>query len=185
MATGLEEHLLWKLCHMSPCPQALPPKGSTESRGWTRGMEKKGGDRSVWRWHRETRFGRSRTHPDLLQKMCPAGAAGEAEPVAKEAQGRIPAPSRSTSCKPGASGCGSSSLPALGIGSQLLVLLLRINPMPWRALGFQQLAKPQQRGARCWWPPREPGAAVEKGKAASCVELVHDRQALPSSPEHR
>lgn len=176
---------------MEALPHVTLSPGSSSKRFYREqrldpGMGKKGGDRSVWRWHRETRFGRSRTHPDLLQKMCPAGAAGEAEPVAKAAQGRIPAPSRSTSCKPGASGCGSSSLPAPGMGSQLSALLLRINPIPWRALGFQQqLAKPQQRGARCWWPPREPGAAVEKGKAASCVELVHDRQALPSSPEHR
>lgn len=56
-------------------------------------------------------------------------------------------------------------------------------------LGFnnslQSPEDPQQRGARCWWPPREPRAAVEKGKAASCVSLVRDWQALPSSPEHR
>lgn len=41
----------------------------------------------------------------------------------------------------------------------------------------------EERGV--WWPPREPRAVVEKGKAASCVELVRDWQALPSSPEHR
>lgn len=88
-----------------PVPRLFLQKVLPRAEVGPRDGEKRGG-RIAWRWHRETRFERSRNHPDLLQKICPAGAAGGAEPVAKKAQGRIPAPSRSTSCKPGASGSG-------------------------------------------------------------------------------
>lgn len=124
------------------------------------------------------------SRPSAEDVSCWASRRGRAG--GQSSSGKDPSTIEIHRLQTGASGCGSSSLPAPGTGSQLLALLLRINPIPWSALGFQpQLAKPQQRGARCWWPPREPGAAVEKGKAASCVELVHDKQALPSSPEHR
>lgn len=99
MATGLREHLLWR-----DCPACHPGLGTcwagqggnesgpflqktAKSRGsdlppWPGTGRKAGTDPHGAGTGQETSVGRSRNHPDLLQKMSPARAAGEAELVA-------------------------------------------------------------------------------------------------------
>lgn len=94
MATGLREHFPWRLCPTCrPGPGHVPGgcrgvslglfsetlcrERRLELQPWA-GMGRKEGDTDP----HGAGSGRSRNHPDLLQKISPARAAGEAELVA-------------------------------------------------------------------------------------------------------